>query len=502
MRVLVLSLVVLLTLCICSFATTVQIEQTMPAGNALKTYLSFSKDDDSPFGTVTKNELRLSLDGTPSTLFSLTPFAETGERMGITLLLDISKTMTNRQGPLGADPFTQLVKAAQKFIDAGSDNDSYCIITFGDEVKVVEPFNSNKASLRDSLASIKPIARNTLLYEGLQKALEINRQKGGNIPDRRAIIVISDGKDEGSGLTIDDVLKNNHASSIPIFSIGYTRIGAEHLTILRRLSNLSGGRYVASPTPQKIDQLLQEMNSAFKNSFVATFEPQYMSTAKAMDLKVVITRDGASAEATKSILLPAMSKPVSEEPKGFLNWLKTHQLWVAGGAALVLAGFASLFLVIRRRRAIAKAASLQAEALKSDQAYDATCFDYPGQMDLTPTGPQDPIHTSASNKQLKVCGSLVVVASSHPGYLPGMTFPVYEKTTIGRSDECLIQLEDPNISRHHCDIISSHGVSTLTDFRSTNGTFINGQRVDADTRLRHGDLLRVGQIELEFSEAE
>jgi VWFA-related protein len=478
----------------------------MLSGDFLKTYLAFNKDDDTPITGVSKNELRLSLDDSPSTIESLTPFAETGEHMGITLLLDISKTMANRQGIIGPDPFTLLVKAAQKFIDAGSPKDSYCIMTFGDEVKVVEPFTTDKAALKEALASIKPTAHNTLLYEGVQKAFDINRQKGGNIPDRRAAIVISDGKDEGSGLTIEDILKNNQATSIPVFAIGFTRIGPEYLTILRRMSSITGGRFFASPTPQKIDQLLLDINGYFNNSYVATHEPPYMNASKAMELKAVYTRDGLAAETTRSVLVPAVSAPVAPkgpavEEKGIMAWLKRYQWWVAGASLLVL-GAIVLFVVLRNRKARAEAAAAEAEAFEAagDSAGTPSGFEAP--LDLTPTSPHAPVHSAAPQQKLRVCGRLEVVSSTISGHSNGSTFPVYERTMIGRTDDCSIKLDDPNISRHHCDIAYSNGVYTLIDFRSTNGTFINGQRVEADTRLRHGDLLRVGQIEFEFSETE
>ncbi len=65
------------------------------------------------------------------------------------------------------------------------------------------------------------------------------------------------------------------------------------------------------------------------------------------------------------------------------------------------------------------------------------------------------------------------------------------RSRIGRSAECEIRIDHPSVSRHHAEISREGETYTLRDFESTNGTSLNGARVE-HARLSPGDVLRVG----------
>jgi DNA-binding response OmpR family regulator len=59
--------------------------------------------------------------------------------------------------------------------------------------------------------------------------------------------------------------------------------------------------------------------------------------------------------------------------------------------------------------------------------------------------------------------------------------------TIGRDAECLLALDAPGMSRLHARIDRSYGQYTIADEGSTNGTFVNGERVQDEVLLTDGD---------------
>ncbi len=69
--------------------------------------------------------------------------------------------------------------------------------------------------------------------------------------------------------------------------------------------------------------------------------------------------------------------------------------------------------------------------------------------------------------------------------------------SIGRSEFRDLVILDPAASRHHCDVALQNGTWRLIDNGSSNGVFLNDQRV-LDARLTHGDLIRIGNTELRF----
>jgi hypothetical protein len=71
------------------------------------------------------------------------------------------------------------------------------------------------------------------------------------------------------------------------------------------------------------------------------------------------------------------------------------------------------------------------------------------------------------------------------------------RAVLGRSKECDVQVPDPNVSRRHAELRQEGGAWWLVDLDSTNGTLLNGKRVQR-AKLSDGDTIRLGELELVF----
>jgi hypothetical protein len=74
-----------------------------------------------------------------------------------------------------------------------------------------------------------------------------------------------------------------------------------------------------------------------------------------------------------------------------------------------------------------------------------------------------------------------------------------ERMTIGRSRECEIVVDDPNVSRRHAEVRKTIEGWMVVDLGSTNGVKVNGRRVQEEV-LRPGDTITLGLVELKFDE--
>jgi pSer/pThr/pTyr-binding forkhead associated (FHA) protein len=88
----------------------------------------------------------------------------------------------------------------------------------------------------------------------------------------------------------------------------------------------------------------------------------------------------------------------------------------------------------------------------------------------------------------------------HSGPTPGKVFPLDgDVITIGRDAENIIMINDAEVSRKHTQFVFQGGKFIVTDMGSTNGTFINGQRLTGQHILQPGEIISLGeQINLLF----
>jgi pSer/pThr/pTyr-binding forkhead associated (FHA) protein len=73
-----------------------------------------------------------------------------------------------------------------------------------------------------------------------------------------------------------------------------------------------------------------------------------------------------------------------------------------------------------------------------------------------------------------------------------------ERTTIGRIEENNFQISEPSVSSRHCEILLRGTDVVVKDLGSTNGTFINGERITEEGVLKPGQTLRLGNVELKL----
>jgi pSer/pThr/pTyr-binding forkhead associated (FHA) protein len=108
--------------------------------------------------------------------------------------------------------------------------------------------------------------------------------------------------------------------------------------------------------------------------------------------------------------------------------------------------------------------------------------------------PASPVAASPATKSSTGKANLRVVSG---GELANKEFVVGNEATIGRGQGCQVQLPDSMVSQLHARLFRDPKGLNIEDLGSTNGTYLNGRKVGGPARLKKGDRLRVGPIELE-----
>src|SRR5579872_7290290 len=85
------------------------------------------------------------------------------------------------------------------------------------------------------------------------------------------------------------------------------------------------------------------------------------------------------------------------------------------------------------------------------------------------------------------------------GRQQGKTIPLNVKQfLIGREEDCHLRPNSDLVSRHHCVFTVDDFTVRLRDLGSTNGTFVNGERLQGQVVLKPGDQVSVGKLSFEI----
>jgi len=97
---------------------------------------------------------------------------------------------------------------------------------------------------------------------------------------------------------------------------------------------------------------------------------------------------------------------------------------------------------------------------------------------------------------------LIVTEGPHAG----IHFPLGDQklVSVGRDEDCTIQIPDPKVSRRHLQIRfePAEGRHYAADYRSANGVRMNGGPMMQDTALKDGDVIQIGATTIVYSTAD
>lgn len=77
-------------------------------------------------------------------------------------------------------------------------------------------------------------------------------------------------------------------------------------------------------------------------------------------------------------------------------------------------------------------------------------------------------------------------------------YAVKDMTTLGRAIGNSIYIDDPYISKEHLKIYKSEINFYIEDLNSSNGSMVNDKKLEGITKLKNGDIIKIGDLEFLF----
>lgn len=93
------------------------------------------------------------------------------------------------------------------------------------------------------------------------------------------------------------------------------------------------------------------------------------------------------------------------------------------------------------------------------------------------------------------------IVSVETGPLSGLSFGVEEDLLLGRSLDCDIAVVTPHVSRQHARLLVEDGQLYVEDLGSSNGTIVNGRKIEERRALHHDDEIRLHDLIFRVSES-
>jgi Ca-activated chloride channel family protein len=176
--------------------------------------------------------------------------------VSVAILLDTSASMQKAIGILQT--------AAVKFVEGLTDKDEATVISFGGMIKELSPLTRNKERL-SSVIRQTYAEGDTLLYDAITRA--IFKLEGAS--GRRAIVLITDGADTASQLSVESVVRVSGRMAVPLFIVGEGDAlkQVQLRKSLEALAASTGGQAFFLKEAQQLPRAFSEISANLKASY-------------------------------------------------------------------------------------------------------------------------------------------------------------------------------------------------------------------------------------------
>jgi len=403
-------------------------------------------------------------------------------------------------GSMKGAPLNAIRSGLGKFVADADPQDKIAIQTIADDGHWEAGWENTRDEVHSALDKLDARGSLTRLWDGLYDAT----QHFPATPLAQRIIVISDGHDEGSNHKEDEVIAEARKHGILIDAIGITRSNLVYLRGLAQLVSQTGGQFRVARDNAELDRLVSSGIQRLKSTPVLSFRLEDLSADGAThSLEVIWKHEGATSSAEVMVTLPPAPP-----------WYMRHIVWGIGGVTILLLLILAT-VSMRRRPAEAQHTNMPAPVAVAPKPVPAPTpvprrSEDSGFDSLEPLrGPRKVIPTPYEAKPPVRAKTQIMFRFPTPskespaawllcenGFAPGQKFPVNEvEYWIGALDNNHLKIsDDPTVSGNHACLVFEHEVLGIYDYKSTNGTRVNGEQITEKRRLlRPGDHIQVGR---------
>jgi tight adherence protein B len=207
-----------------------------------------------------------------------------GSAKSVVIAIDRSRSMAGGK-------LDDALAAARQFLHAKSPSDRVSVVAFGSRAVQLSPFSSSTAEADDALRTLSVDRRSgTALYDALQLSGSTLRDQ---LSRSRVVVLLTDGKDFSSSVSLADALATVHSSATLVYPIA---IGGDTATTapLRQMAAETGGSFKSAASSSS----LKAVYSSIAGELKRTWRLEYVTAARPgerLHLRVALNPEGATS---------------------------------------------------------------------------------------------------------------------------------------------------------------------------------------------------------------
>lgn len=403
-----------------------------------------------------------------------------------TILIDVSMSIPKAMRSV-------VVDAVDKLIERKTAEEEYRLVTFDEELTVLQDFTSERYDLASALSGVVFDGQMSMIYDAIYNTLPDIGSADGS-PTLYRTIVITDGADESAnGITMEELFLTLQSKLYPVDVLAVSEDAGQEKKELSAISRISNGRYSTLTSGTDLNSLEQALGIEDLFWFTVTVPgPLLDGSVRQVDISsdghsmsvdvkfpatyapVATPSPEPTPEATPTPAptpQPQTQPPVASEPEP--SFLEEYGLFLALGIGALLIVLAVILIIVFRKR--------KRTASSMDGANDS-------KLQLS-----RPVVDEKTEFFEEGAAEFTIRLSDSRNPENVWTLQVSGDVLIGRDEHCMVRLLDKSVSREHCKISIRDGKLMLIDAGASNKAVQNGNKVYDSTELHSGDTLKFGR---------
>ncbi len=235
---------------------------------------------------LSREDFRLFHDGEQVSSFKVDQYFDSYAWLAVALVIDQSGSMEGR-------PLAESKRAIDEFLQVLGRRDRAAIVSFDEKVRLRASFDASRAEVLTEAGEIAA-GGDTALRDAIMRADE--RLNDIDAP-RRAIVVLTDGRDTASETSSEEVLRALGEANWRCFTVG---LGSEiNASFLRQIADAGDGSFFRTPSPEDLAGVYRRVARELESRYLLTYRPpgaveersSRLAEARRHDLRVVVDAD-------------------------------------------------------------------------------------------------------------------------------------------------------------------------------------------------------------------